>query len=242
MPDVMIYGGCVSRDTKGIFPKEWDMSTYIARQSVISAASGPVDLPGESKLTSKFQQRMVAADVAGDALDTIRANIDDADLFLFDLIIDRRGIFEVTPGNYVSRSDEMIQSRLLYQQLTKARWIDFATDEHFNIWSQAMTQLLDILRSSETLSLFVAPRWAEYDNEGNELVYVKRPVSEWNKDYERYYQFIVDAGIERIDIPAELAIGDVNHVWGLTPFHFIPEAYESIRDQILGRYNQAVTH
>lgn len=240
MPKMMIYGGCVSRDTKGIFPSDWTMETYIARQSVISAACGPVRLPGESNLTSQFQQRMVDGDIAGNALDTVASQLRNNDLFIFDLIIDRRGIFEVRPEEFVSRSDEMINSRLLKQQETEARWIDFGTEEHFHLWKKSVLQLLRIITASNTPTAFIAPKWAEVDSEGKELLYQTRPVAEWNATYARYNQVISDYGIPTIGISPELAVGDINHQWGLTPFHFVRPAYECIRSQLIEYYESTL--
>lgn len=242
MPNLFIYGGCVSRDTKGIFPEDWTLKTYIARQSVVSAASGPVNLPGESRLSSKFQQRMVDNDIAGNALDIISETLEYHDLFLFDLIIDRRGVFEVSPGKYVSRSDEMIHSHLLDQQPTKARWVDFGTDEHFLVWRQSMQLLLDIIQINDVTALCIAPEWAEYDNHGQKITYQNFPVGEWNKKYKRYIDFISESGLKVIDVPKHLSVGDVNHQWGLTPFHFIPETYESLRAQILSYYEKTSSY
>ena len=239
MPKMFIYGSCLTRDTKNFFPDTWKASTYIARQSLISAASGQVEVTGESKLKSAFQNRMIEFDLQGSAFREIDESLEAHDLFLIDLVDERRGVFEISPDKYVTRSYEMINSGLIKQQTIKPRWIDFGTEEHFNLWCAAFDAMLDIVKSKRVPMMAVTPPWSATNNRGEKLTYKQGPVRAANVAYERYNSYVREKGIATASIGAEQAVAAANHQWGPATFHYIDDVYKKLSEQILDFYSKS---
>lgn len=237
MPKIFIYGSCLTRDTKNFFPEDWKAPTYIARQSLISASSGVTEIVGESKLSSAFQNRMIQYDIEGSAFEKLEESLDAHDLFLVDFVDERRGVFEIGPGKYVTRSYEMTNSGLMKQQCEAPRWIDFGTDEHFKLWCSAFDAMMDIISSKNVPMMAVVPPWAEKNCKGEPLTYKNGPVSTINATYKRYNSYVAGKRIATVGVSPETAVAEVNHQWGPATFHFVDDVYEKLAEQILDLYS-----
>lgn len=237
MPKMFIYGSCLTRDTKNFFPSDWKASTYIARQSLISASSGNCDVVGTSKLTSAFQNRMVQNDIEGAAFKFLEDSLQEHDLLLLDFVDERRGVFEVAAGKFVTRSYEMTNSGLMKQQDITPRWIDFGTEEHFDLWCTAFDTMMDVIRTKNIPVIAVIPPWATINEEGKELVYKGNPVGAVNESYERYNRYVVENGVPTVSVSQGTAIAAVNHQWGPATFHFVDDVYEELARQILNIFD-----
>ena len=55
--------------------------------------------------------------------------------------------------------------------------------------------------------------------------YMQRSAADWNDLYRPYYAFIEELGLPVVTLPAELALTDAGHRWGISPYHYVPEAY-----------------
>ncbi len=54
---------------------------------------------------------------------------------------------------------------------------------------------------------------------------MQRSAADWNDLYRPYYAFIEELGLPVVTLPAELALTDAGHRWGISPYHYVPEAY-----------------
>ncbi|MNW26741.1 hypothetical protein D3C74_35180 [compost metagenome] len=237
MPKMFIYGSCLTRDTKNFFPDDWKATTYIARQSLISASSGVTEVSGKSKLTSAFQNRMIQHDIEGAAFEILEESLKDHDLLLLDFVDERRGVFEVGAGKYVTRSYEMINSGLMKQQKETPRWVDFGTEEHFRLWCAAFDAMMDLIKHKNVPVMAVVPPWAMVNDEGKELVYKENPVSAVNASYERYNRYVVQNGVATVSVSQDTAVAATNHQWGPATFHFVDHVYEELAEKILEFYH-----
>lgn len=233
MQRLFVYGSCVGGDTANVFPEDWDRPTYIARQSIISAAFGPTNVDGDVELTSTFQKSMLEGDISSSAFLRLPNELDSHDALLLDIVDERLGVYEVSPGEYLTRSMELIGSKLIEKQASAPRLIEFATEEHWALWTQSVDKLFRIILESKTPAFALVPPWAESSVQGEKISWHQVPVETMNKKYERYYKYLGDCGFTLVTVPPHEAMSDVRHKWGLAPFHFTNAVYESLRDQIL---------
>ena len=178
MPNIFIYGSCVSRDTQPFLGPDWRISEYIARQSFISAANGPVQPWGKSVLTSAFQNRSMAGDFAGDFLSRFFQHVLEVDILVMDLVDERLGVYRTSHGGYVTLSWEFESSGLASQSPDELVHIDFGSDEHFALWSAAAESLLEAIRATPIVPIVLAPAWAaKADNGGGGFDYKGVPAA-----------------------------------------------------------------
>lgn len=225
---VAIYGSCVSRDLVPMLPNPATVATYVARQSIISAMTRPVAVRTQPALESAFQRRMVLGDVASDAtrlLRSVRARL----RFLFvDLVDERFGVLDLGDGRYITPSFEFANSGAAFQeQFPTARSIDFGTDEHWELWTSAAQRFARFLRDSGLRGktrLLEAP-FASHAIDGSSIPPFRQiSAADWNQRYERYYRYLNSRGLVTIRLSPDEVHGDVEHRWGLAPYHYSTSA------------------
>ncbi|KFX59696.1 hypothetical protein HYH39_09665 [Clostridium botulinum] len=103
---ISIFGSCVSRDLLEFDRnKKYDLKTYVARQSVISAVSTPLKCEMESiNLQSKFQKSMVYNDFTKETFE--KFNNDLSEYLIIDLIDERFNIVDYN-GSILTLSNEL---------------------------------------------------------------------------------------------------------------------------------------
>lgn len=232
MPGVFVFGSCVSRDTRAFLDEEWVLTGYVARQGFLSATSGRTTLRGQPDLSSPFQRRCLEWDLGGEALDLIEAEARRTDIVLVDLVDERLGSYQAPDGTYVTNSWEFGCSGLLSQQADPLKLVEFGSERHFELWSQAASTVLERLDALALRTLILAPDWAEVSDEGKHLGYRGSSISEWNAKYRRYYERCADLGAAVIRPPESLAVAATGHKWGLAPYHYIDSMYEYICEEI----------
>ncbi|TDU22335.1 hypothetical protein EDF61_11021 [Arthrobacter sp. JUb115] len=233
MPRAFIYGSCVGGDTANVFPSEWDRPTYVARQSIISAAFGPTEVVGDIELTSAFQRSMLEGDIEATAFPRLRQELPMHDALILDIVDERLGVYELAPGEYLTRSMELISSKLIGKQPVMPRLIDFGSDEHWGLWSRSVDSLVDVVKDSGIPVFAVLPPWSKKSIQGADLAWHSVSVESMNNKYARYNEYLVQCDFTIVTVPDDEALGDAEHKWGLAPFHYTDSVYESLRDQIL---------
>lgn len=233
MPKVFIYGSCVGGDTANVFPSNWDRPTYVARQSIISAAFGATPVEGEIELTSAFQRSMLEGDIEATAFPRLRQELPTHDALILDIVDERLGVYELAPGKYLTRSMELISSKLIGKQSVAPRLIEFGSDEHYGLWTRSVDMLVDVVKQSEIPVFAVLPPWSKKSIQGEDLTWHSVSVDLMNNKYARYNEYLVQCDFTVVTVPDEEALGDAEHKWGLAPFHYTDSVYESLRDQIL---------
>lgn len=237
MPNVLIFGSCVSRDTRPFLGDEWKMIEYVARQSFISAAAGSTHLQGASKLTSAFQNTCLQNDFDGSFLKSLEQRASEIDLVVIDLVDERLGVQRTSDGGYVTNSWELSQSGLIEENAHRLTLVNFATDEHFELWSDAAAVITSAIRAAKVPMVVLAPAWAACSEDNAAPVNYRGIASKsWNEQYVRYVDHLEALGVEVIRIPAEEVRSSTTHQWGLAPFHYEDRVYETMQAEIKRHY------
>lgn len=231
-----IWGSCVSRDTFGFLPESFELTTYVARQSLISAGNDASSIHSKlTPLSSAFQQRMVRGDLAGDLYRRIDAVGDEVDLVLIDLVDERSGVVDFGAGTYVTKLSEFWGAGGR-EVSTDARLIALGTNEHFSLWRDGAALLANALGDKHLLDRTVVIRtdWSSRFETGETLnvpAWMMHP-SEANAAYGPYFDELASTGLRICELPSELARTSRNHRWGPSPFHYQDAAYEYFAEHI----------
>ena len=160
---VFIHGGCVSRDSVEFAePETYRLIRYIARHSLLSAGSdATVNIPA-LEIPSNFQRRMAEFDVRGNLVGELR-RIRHCDIVLWDLVVERSGVYEFGDGSVVTNSAELRKANRHQQFFKSARHIPFGSDEHFARWAGSAAMYSNIVQELglQERFLVLAPDWAE---------------------------------------------------------------------------------
>jgi len=232
---VFIYGSCVSRDTFEYLPDSFELSYYVARQSLISvgAPADPMLLDG-ARLESPFQQRMLEEDVRGSVFEWLEhPRKPEPDVLLWDLTDERRGVYLVGDGA-VTVSDEAQAAGVLSRLRERGRHVPFGSGEHLALWTAALHGFLDRLADTPVRHLILlAPAWAERTVAGDPT-----PPSAGMSAVDAlaalapYYAAVERTGrVEVVTVDDVLA--DDSHRWGAAPFHYAPDVYARLSDAIV---------
>jgi hypothetical protein len=228
---IFLYGGCVSRDAFSEMGPAGAITGYVARQSLISAFNPPASLRPKP-LKSSFQNRMLLGDISSDFVTKLESKMNETDVIVMDLLVERLGVSRIRGGSFVTMSSELKESGVLSTVKGQTRGIRFATEEHFRLWSEAAVRLNLFLEKHDIKSktLVLETPWAELTDSGDK---VKGNASmspmEANEKYERYYRFLsAECGLMTYRIPEEHAIAADDHRWGTTPYHYVASAYQGI--------------
>ncbi|MCU1521071.1 MAG: hypothetical protein JWN19_1456 [Arthrobacter sp.] len=236
MAELVIYGGCVTRDTFEDIKADHKLLAYISRQSLISASSRPTKLLTPLPPTTGFEARNFNGDISSSLYGTLERFADTADLFAFDLVVERLGVLRLADNTFVTRSGALATSGQLKKLATAPRSYRFGTEGHYRTWEVAARKFVAVLTRTGLLAktLMVETPWANVMDNGQELPRFRGlDPNKANGIYERYYAFLRDLGVQSVRLPDELAVSTDAHRWGAAPYHYVPPAYEWIRDRFL---------
>ncbi|MGO1258133.1 MAG: DUF6270 domain-containing protein [Brachybacterium sp.] len=236
-----IWGSCVSRDTFGFLPERFQLTTYVARQSLISAGNDASAVRSKlTPLSSAFQQRMVRGDLAGDLYRRIESVGDDIDLVLIDLVDERSGVIDFGDGTYATKLSEFWGSGGR-EASNGASQIPFGSDEHFTLWRDGASRLVNALRQGGLLhrTNVIRTDWASRFDTGELLDvpgWMMQP-EDANTKYTPYFDVLKTLGMDVVELPSDLAQTSQNHQWGPSPFHYTDEAYDFFAERLRTRAN-----
>lgn len=229
----LIYGSCVSRDIARITEPRFEVTRYIARQSWVSAFTGPLADPGPTELTSAFQQRSLVGDFTSNAFDLIAEAAPQSDLVLLDIDCELRGVFPLD-GGYVSNTPELARSGAL-QSRDPGPLLKFGAAEHLELFVRAAEQLRNLLAEAGAMDRTVVVRFPFTDESttGDSVpLLAGRSGAEWNAAYLPYYQLIEDMGFSVSSLPTELGVSTPDHQWGIQQEHYVDDAYRWWADEV----------
>lgn len=234
---VFIYGSCVARDTAEYLPENYRVMGYTARHSLLSwGTDASYKLPAALELSNKFQDRMLRADWAGNSLDSLIATVDQCDLILWDIFDERHGVHWFSTGEVVTRSIDLVASKPAMGLIEEGTHVALGAEEHFQSWCEKADEFITALTEQGALDKVRVLRvpWAEKTS-AQEPTPVSMGISaqEANQLTVPYYDYLAQRGVPIIDVPADLAVADPGHQWGLAPFHYVPEVYHYLRDAIV---------
>ncbi|WP_298886885.1 DUF6270 domain-containing protein [uncultured Serinicoccus sp.] len=234
-----IYGSCVSRDTfEFLRPQGYDLTAYVARQSLLSAYSrvDEEELPPH-ETSSAFQRRMIEGDWTSSlprALARVRGRVD---LVLWDLCDERLGVRRLASGHYVTRSVDTIATGL-DTQLEKqgAALVPFGSPQHRRHFTARLRSFRQRLRELELLerTLVLAPAWASRCGDGTPTPSsFGLSAEEANPIFADYHDEVEKVvGVPIIRLGEDLVEGAAHHRWGKAPFHYSDEVYLRLVDHI----------
>ncbi|WP_299449777.1 DUF6270 domain-containing protein [uncultured Serinicoccus sp.] len=237
-----IYGSCVSRDTFERLPEGFELVSYVARQSLISAFTPPSARGVPAIDTdSEFQRRMIVGDWESSLPAQLRQHADGIDLLLWDLCDERVGLRRLervgarpTAHAWGTRSVDSIRAGV-DAQLDSSRLVAFASARHRVLFLHALRRfraLLDELGLRER-TLLLAPAWATRTSDGESV-----PTSfgldpdranRLFRDYHRTATRVTDVAAAHV---GEVA-ADAGHPWGVAPFHYTESVYCSLAGQVI---------
>lgn len=229
MRNILIYGGCVTRDCYAYLQDDYKIVKYVARQSLISAGHAPVDItPEQSLLDSKFQNDQLRGDIESSFLPALRSQAESADAIILDLVVERLGVRKHGDG-FLTQSNELSRSGAAALLNSNDEVVRFATNRHFRLWQYSARRLVQTLRRRDALErtvLFDTP-WATHSNSGGIVPgYRNWSSAEMNELYRPYYAYLGELGMRVERLPDEVVVADDAHQWGVAPYHYVPAAYE----------------
>lgn len=232
---VFIYGSCVSRDTfEHDDAKPYQVTTYIARQSLISAATPPREpVVPTSSLTSPFQRRMVEWDARSTLFAAVKKNAPRADLLVWDLFDERLGVHVHPDDTATTRTPETIGllSSMPDAGAPPPELVPFGSPRHRKLFATALDAFTQVLHATGTYdrTVLLAPSWAArtVDGEPTPTSFgITAAVA--NATTPDYLALVRDAGISVVQPPAEACVASPDHRWGLAPFHYADSVYAAL--------------
>jgi len=231
---ILIIGSCVTRDTFSFIKNNFQISAYLARTSFASGFC-PVPFPEKylkalGNIESDFQRRMVENDLARTTTQYVVAT-NSYDIILVDFIDERLNLFE-REGTLATISNEFLKIGVSLEDCaTQGKIVPSGTMEHFELWKRGFEVFARIVQKHKAQVVINRLFWATHKNDmesfSGECVdknnkYLKMMYSHIEKNYE--FQFI--------DYNDDMYIADINHKWGVSPFHYIVDLYKSTIDQL----------
>lgn len=239
MKDIFIFGSCVTRDA--FTPLNTDaflVSGYIARHSlarVKHAIFDGIDLEDDlivKKIPSAFQRKMLQQDWSNNLFEIIKTAHENnsIDLLVIDSVDERFGLIEITDNVYVTNSDEFRSGQLINSQAAKKITAD--SEEFFSAWEYGFQRLLEVFPREKIIYNNVL--WSRYLDSGQSFNEILPPGRiDWcNGIMKRLYSIAGQylSSEQFVNYPEEIFVGDSNHKWGKSPFHYTQDVYDYLID------------
>lgn len=231
-----IFGSCVTRDIMEYdYRKVFCINEYIARQSIISSLSVPVEFDeNDIKLDSTFQTKQLESDLKKNAL--ARLENSDAEYLIIDLIEERFKIGKVA-NSYITFSNELWQSDIfknmnlkIYEKKKRGQRIYFRykdiqiyVNKFFDCLLKKYSQNRIIIHEVYLSDYFI-------DKTGEKKIFPNNYVI-YNHKINSILAYMYGCTKKRIPYANVLSISskyiaDEKHKWGLAPMHFQEEYYK----------------
>lgn len=238
--NIFIFGSCVTRDA--FTPANTDeflVSGYVARHSlarVKHAVFDGFDLESEAvvqKIPSAFRRRMLKQDWGNSLFDTINSAMNakgDIDFLVIDSVDERFGLIEVADNVYVTNSDEFRSGQLINSQVAKKITAD--SEEFFSAWEYGFQRLLEVFPREKIIYNNVL--WSKCLDTGQEFEKVSTSSRvDWHNTIMKRLYTIASKYLSQdqfVNYPEEIFVGDSNHKWGKSPFHYTQDVYDYLID------------
>jgi len=226
---ILIFGSCVSRDIFNL-PNDFSLADYYARSSFASIFQPKFIHPEiADQLESKFQTKIVKADMEKSILSALQKN--DFDILLLDFIDERFNLFEYE-NTICTLSNEAVTAGIK-EKYPKHKLIKSSSDQFFEMWEKGWKEFIELMQAKNSLEKVILNKvyWAEETLSGEifEPTYPKHNIQKMNKMLDHLY-CIAERSLPPENImnfSKELMVGADEHQWGKSPFHYVDEYYES---------------
>lgn len=236
IPQVQIFGSCVSRDILNYQNNKIALTDYFARSSIASVfASLSINDTYTKNLDSDFQWKVVAADLGKKFKEYIK--IANFDLLLIDFIDERFNLFMFDHGGFCTLSNELLSAGFNPEE-ESGRIIPSGSDEFFALWGSGWVRFLSEINRTQCRDKIRINKvfWATTTSSGREFpTYSKNYILSSNKFLDRLYARVAkDLGSwQFIEASASHFVAAEDHRWGLSPFHYINAYYIEALSQLL---------
>ena len=246
-----MVGSCITRDLWPIVGEAPPHGLfYVSRTSLPSLLSGPpagLDLPAEHPTgPAAFPKRSMVSDLRKTALSELVARRPTH--IVFDFIDERANLLETGDG-YVTHTWELsVSGHLEHPALRNAHPVERTAAGCDLIWRAALREFAALVASTplrDATVILHEAQWATRYRDAEGALQAFAPLVElfsgsWaeieahNKVLRAYQDAFLDAfpNAARIGAPAQLQVADQGHRWGLSPFHYVPEYYETVLPQL----------
>ena len=225
-PKISIHGSCVTRDLAEFH--DYEVLHYQARSSLCTKTGEPVVYDSEklSNIESKFQRRMVAWD-----LDKKPFTALEADCIIIDLIDERFDVLS-NGGAHATRSQAFFQSGVASTTKGDFKRIDRGSEDYFDLFRRGTQEFSNFLDGPVILH---HARWAPtYRQDGQVHEFENQGKIQFENEL---LEDLTKILMEEITVDGTIAsstnsIADSTHKWGLANFHYIPEYYLALDEQL----------
>lgn len=248
--NILIFGSCVTRDAFTFDKADtFKLIRYFARSSLATAFdSVKVEDSYTEQLKSPFQRKIVHADFCKEFTDDIVEK--QYDYLILDFIDDRYDLFKFADGGKVLLTAELKQTDFLKRNHSNGQIISGWSEEWFQEWQKGCLQFIKKAQEYGLVSKILLNKvyWTAQLTNG-EIFYDEAKVVQANSFLERQYCFI-EKFLNKNNIlnyTTDVLYANKDHMWGLSPFHYIDELYllmlaqlkdESLRAEI---HNERIT-
>jgi hypothetical protein len=252
MSRTAIIGSCITRDIWRECGVPLDEVLYISRTSLPSLVSRPVHgpvIPADPPPIDgigRHSLRMVAADLEKTALAALVAHRPTH--IVFDFIDERFDLLD-QEGAIVTHSWELDCLGLIGGPgLTDPRAIPRLSDEADEVWRSGLQKVADLLHApplADAAVILHHAQWADVyrDKQGGTgsfggvlHIWQGRPAafSAHNALLERYRDLFLAAAprAQVVQAAPPFQVADEGHIWGLSPFHYVPGYYPDVWRQL----------
>jgi hypothetical protein len=254
MSRTAIIGSCITRDVWRECGVDFDGVLYVARTSLASLTSTPLkgvvapsEPPAGVEGFGHNSLRRVAADLDKTALAAI---VDQRPTHLiFDFIDERFGLLE-QGGAIATHSWELDRLGLIGSAgLEAPKLIDRQSPRADALWRDGLAKIADLLTQpplAQTRVILHHAQWALrfLDANGTSTTF-DDTVPMWpgtasltaqNALLRHYRDLFMQAAPRTHVVQASdrLQVADARHVWGLSPFHYVPDYYADVWRQLQG--------
>lgn len=251
---ISIFGSCVSRDLLEYGNKEMlELKTYIARQSIISAVSKPLNCNIENvKLESNFQRKQVYGDMVKNSFDLL--GNDDSEFLIIDLIDERFSLIKHNDtiltysnelmiseyiGNIVKLKRKTNKHYYLFKKNKKNAMVD---DVNMNFYLDEFSDRILKIYKCDNIIIHKAKMLNYYKNISGEIKLFPKNYLISNKKINDILDYMYDYLIYKL--PNAIVIdmcddfsADESHRWGLAPMHYQKEYYLKVFSEITNLLN-----
>ena len=228
MKKIYIAGSCVTRDAFTPDTKsDFEVVNYYARYSLARLLYPEVklnlsDASFEKKVSSPFQRKLLKNEFSNNLIDSLSET--EFDYLVIDCVDERFGLIYYNHSGYVTNSDELRNAQLFNHKT--ALKIPCNSMEFFEFWRNGLKRIIGTVNTEKIIINNVY--WTNKLNNGNNIS-TNGNVKYHNEMVSNLYRIAKEEGIPEqnfVNYPDNIFVGDLNHRWGPSPFHYVKEVYD----------------